>query len=97
MHVLQLTPEFNTVEPDRPITNDGGSTLRREFARLGVELHHRGSRPVAEFISELADLAPELTEEIQTRLEAYTRIPANIYQALGADRFTPYMIAVDGG
>ena len=97
MYLNQPTPDFNTVEPDKPAAKDGGATPRREFARLGVELHHRGPRPVAEFVSELADLAPDLAEEIKTRLEAYTNIPAETYQALGADRFTPFMVSMAGG
>lgn len=72
-------------------------SLRQEFLRLGVELHHRGPRPVAEFVLELADLAPDIATEIQARLEAYTRIPASVYQALGGDAFAPFMISIDGG
>ena len=43
---------------------------RNEFLHLGAELCSRGQRPVAEFVSELADLAPEVVADIRSRLEA---------------------------
>ncbi len=70
---------------------------RKRLLSLGVELHHRGSRPVGELISELADISPEVADEIQARLETYWRIPAEVYQALGADTFRPYLIGIEGG
>ena len=97
MHITQNQSNFNTPEPDRIVAKAGGASPRHEFLRLGAELYSRGQQPVAQFVSELAGLAPDLTHEIQLRLEAYTRIPAETYQALGADRFTPFMISIDGG
>ena len=97
MYLTQTTQDFNAAGPNRPIAKDGGPTLRREFLQLGAELFNRGQRPVAEFVSELADLAPEVVAEIQVRLEAYCRIPAETYQALGADVFTPFLVGIPGG
>lgn len=70
---------------------------RREFLRLGAELSNRGQQPVAQFMGELADLAPDVVTEIRIPLEAYLRIDAKTYRALGADTFRPYMVAVPGG
>lgn len=90
MHIANNLPKIN-------VEQEFAEPPRREFLRLGAELFNRGQRPVAEFISELADLAPEIAAEIQVRLAAYTRIPTDIYEALGADRFVPYLIGIDGG
>ena len=87
---------FKHDAPDEPGTK-GGPALRKTFLSLGAELHSRGPQPVAQFVSELVDLAPDLVHKIHLRLEAYTRIPADVYQALGADRFTSFMISIDGG
>ena len=70
---------------------------RKRLLSLGVELHHRGSRPVGEFISELADISPEIADEILARLETYCRIDAATYAAVGADTFRPYIVALGGG
>ena len=65
--------------------NSPNLALRQRFLHLGAELHRRGARPVAEFISELADIPPEIADEIQVRLEIYCGIPAEAYLALGSD------------
>ena len=70
---------------------------RREFLRLGAELSNRGQRPVAEFVSELADLPPDVVVEVRARLEAYVRIPASVYRALGGNTFSPYLVGLPGG
>ena len=70
---------------------------RREFLRLGAELHGRGQQPVAQFVSELADLPPDVVVEVQARLEAYTQITAEVYRALGGDKFSSHLAVLDGG
>lgn len=97
LHLTHSALDFKHSNESDEVAAKDRPRLRQRFLSLGVELHHRGPRPVAEFVSELADLAPDLAAEVQARLEAYTRIPTNVYQALGADRFTPFMIAIDGG
>ena len=96
-HLTQLASNFNSDPAPQVEAATSDHALRRRFLSLGAELHSRGQQPVAQFVSELADLAPDLAEEIQLRLEAYTRIPIAIYQALGADRFSRFMVAIDGG
>ena len=94
MYLAQTNTDFkNGTEPSAK----SSPSFRQEFLRLGAELHSRGQQPVAQFMNELAGLAPDLADEIRLRLLVYTKIPAAIYQALGADRFTPYIIAVEGG
>lgn len=82
---MYLVPPLENINPSR-------LARRKRLLSLGVELHHRGSRPVGEFISELADISPEVADEIQARLETYCRIPAETYQALGGDTFSPYIL-----
>ncbi len=65
--------------------NSPNLALRQRFQCLGAELHRRGARPVAEFITELADVPPEIADEIQARLEIYCGIPAEAYLAHGSD------------
>lgn len=96
-HIAYSALDFKNAAPNEASAKRGRPALRWNFLGLGAELHCRGQQPVAQFISELADLAPDLAHEIQLRLEAYTRIPTEVYQALGADRFTPFMISIDGG
>ena len=97
MHVLQTQPDFNAAEPDGIVAKEGGISPRREFLRLGAELSNRGQQPVSQFVSELADLPPEVVAEVRARLQAYCRIDAATYAALGGDVFTRYMIAIPGG
>lgn len=80
-----------------PLAEDSAETQRRQFLWLGSELFSRGRQPTAQIVSELADLAPEIADEIQLRLEAYCRIPAETYRATGADRFTPFLVSIPGG
>ena len=90
MHIADSPKKFNADR--RP-----AEPPRCEFLRLGAELHHRGQQPVSQFVSELADLPPDVVAEVRARLQAYRRIDAATYAALGGDVFTQYMIAIPGG
>lgn len=85
--------EFNNagaqnLDPPTEYFNSPDPARRKRLLSLGVELHHRGSRPVGEFISELADISSEVADEIELRLETYCRIPAEVF-ALPDDVLTP--------
>ena len=80
MSLAQTSSKFNTAG----LENSAGAT-RREFLHHGAELSNRGQQPVAQFVSELADLEPHVVAEIRARLEAYTRFDAATYAALGAE------------
>lgn len=75
--------------------NNTDRTLRARLLDLGRQLHHRGERPVAEFCAELSDL-PEVYELI-ARLEDFCRMSPATYAAVGADRFTPFLVGIPGG
>ena len=90
MHIADSPKNFNADR--RP-----AEPPRCEFLRLGAELHHRGQQPVSQFVSELADLPPDVVAEVWARLQAYTRIDAATYRAVGADTFSPFMVVLYGG
>lgn len=94
--IAYFPPDFKHLTPNEASTKSSPA-LRQSFLSLGAELHSRGKQPVAQFVSELADLAPDLADEIQLRLEAYTRIPTDVYQAIGADHFLNYLVSIPGG
>lgn len=91
MYVTNSLPKINNAD-QRP-----AEPPRREFLRLGAELSSRGQQPVSQFVSELADLPPDVVAEVRARLQAYCHIDAATYAALGGDVFTRYMIAIPGG
>ena len=95
MDVL-ASPSENFNSPDRHPVKEG-EALRRDFLRFGAALYDRGPQPVAQFIAELAGLSPEVADEIRWRLEAYLRFPVDIYEALGGNRFVPYLVPIRGG
>ena len=72
-NLVVLSQNFNLPDLER----------RELFSNLGQDLPCRGWRATAEFIAELADLPPEIADEIQLRLETYCRIAAETYLALG--------------
>lgn len=92
--IVPLNQKFNADE-QRAAENEAVPS-RREFLRLGAELHGRGQQLVAQFVSELADLPPDVVVEVQARLEAYTQIPAEVYRALGGDKFSSHLAVLDG-
>lgn len=65
--------------------------------RLAVQLHERGPRGVAELIAGLVERHPDIRADVERELLAHVRIPAEVYREMGADRFAPYLIALEGG
>jgi hypothetical protein len=67
-------------------------TSRLRFQRLVERLHALGPAPLGHFIRDLESGKP-----LQQTLEAYADLPADFIAALSGDRFTPYLLAIDGG
>jgi hypothetical protein len=62
--------------------------------RAAEHLHRLGARAIHEL---LLELTTEFGPAVFERAEAYRRIDPNILRALGADRFPPALVAIDGG
>ena len=90
-----LNENFNSSRQHNPPKE--GEALRKDFLHLGRELHRRGEFPTAQFCAEMATLAPDIAHEILTRLRDFTRISVGEYVAIGADKFTSYLVPLDGG
>lgn len=79
------TPNPRLGAPGRPAPS---------VARLAEHLVRLGSRPVAELLVELATLYGPGVIDVAT---GYQRLSPELIRALGADRFPPSLIAIDGG
>lgn len=91
--IVPLNEKFNADE-QRAIENE---VLRKKLLQFGKLIHQCGERPTAEIFAECVTLPADVRDEMIQRLEDFTRLGPELYKATGADKFTPYLIGIDGG
>ena len=89
--------------PNRKINNDGqynreNEALRAKLLCLGRLIHQCGEKPTAEIFAECVTLPPEIRDEMILRLEDFTRLSPEMYEATGMARFNPRrLFSIEGG
>lgn len=89
MYLDQQPSNFNL--PEHRSAED--EALRAKLLQLGRLLHQCGERPTAEIFAEAVTFPPDIRDELIRRLEDYTRLTPELYEATGADKFRPCLIS----
>ena len=95
--MLQITypiPDFNRF----PQRSPEDEALRAKLLQLGRLIHQCGEKPTAEIFSECVTLPPDVRDGMIRRLEDFTRLSPEMYEATGMARFNPRrLFSIEGG
>ena len=95
MSLTQIQPDFNASPPYTYSPED--EIYRAELLRLGRLIYRCGEKPTAEMFTECAHLPPDIRDELIRRLEDFTRLTPELYEATGMSRFNPRRLFGGGG
>ena len=92
--VTHSLPNFNSLHPYAP----EDAAYRAKLLHLGRLIHKCGEKPTAELFAECVTLPPNVRDEIIARLEDFTRLGPEMYEATGMARFNPRrLFSIEGG
>ena len=92
--ITPLNRKFNA-DKQRDVENEA---LRRKLLQLGRLIHKCGEHPTAEIFAECVTLPPDVRDEMILRLEDFTRLSPELYEATGMARFNPrHLHSIEGG
>ncbi len=85
MHIADSSRKFNIPESRSP----EDEAYHAKLLQLGKLIHQCGERPTAEIFAECVTLPPDVRDEMIRRLEDFTRLSPELYEATGMARFNP--------
>lgn len=95
--MFQITHSQSDFNSAAPYSRED-EAYRAKLLHLGRLIHKCGEKPTAELFSECVTLPPDVRDEMIRRLEDFTRLSPEMYEATGMARFNPRrLFSIEGG